>query len=480
MSDVAELARGAGAPAGELRLVYGWGRAVSSEAEVVVARGIDDVLATFRRAKESGRSVCLRGAGCSYGDAALNGGGIVLDLSAMNRILFFDEDSGVATVEPGVTIRDLWTRTLPAGYWPPVVPGTMQATLGGCVAMNIHGKNSFAVGTIGEHVESVTLLTPGGEFVECSRTERPELFHAAVGGFGMFGCFTRIRIRLKKVPGGRLRVRAFAPRCLAEVIEVFEREKDGSDYLVGWLDSFASGRHLGRGVLHRGDYAGPGEDPRARETLAPQEQHLPSRFLGMVPRKWMWWMMRPLINDLGMRAVNRAKDLAGVLEAGRPPKLQSHAAFAFLLDYIPEWRRAYGRRGLIQYQSFVPAARALEVHSALIASAQRAGIVPYLLVYKRHRHDGWTLTHAVDGFSLAMDFKVTPGNHDSLWRLCEEFDEVVLAAGGRFYFAKDATLTRSAAIRSFPKDEVAAFLALKTAVDPTGLLQSDLFRRLFG
>src|SRR5262245_25598124 len=121
MSDVAEVARGVGAPIGEKRLVYGWGRAVSSEAEVVRALGVEDVRATFRRAAESGRSVCLRGAGCSYGDAALNGGGIVLDLSAMNRILDLDRATGVATIEPGVTIRDLWTRALPAGYWPPVV-----------------------------------------------------------------------------------------------------------------------------------------------------------------------------------------------------------------------------------------------------------------------------------------------------------------------------------------------------------------------
>jgi FAD/FMN-containing dehydrogenase len=447
---------------------------------VVRARSAEDVRATFRRAAEAGRSVCLRGAGCSYGDAALNRGGIVLDLAAMNRILDLDEQSGVAVVEPGVTIRDLWTRALPAGWWPPVVPGTMEATLGGCVAMNIHGKNSFAVGTIGEHVESVTLLTPAGELLDCSRTERPDLFRTVVGGFGMFGCFTRIRIRLKKVPGGRLRVRAWAPRCLAEAIEIFEREKADSDYLVGWLDSFASGKSLGRGVVHRGDYAGPDADPRARETLAPDAQHLPSRFAGVVPRKWMWRMMRPLINDAGMRTVNRLKDLAGVVEARRAPKLQSHAAFAFLLDYVPEWRRAYGRGGLIQYQSFVPASRALEVHSELIGRAQKARIVPYLLVYKRHRRDEWTLTHAVDGFSLAMDFKVTVRNRESLWRLCEGFDEVVLAAGGRFYFAKDATLSRSAALRSFPAAELEAFRALKARIDPAGLLQSDLFRRLFG
>ena len=46
--------------------------------------------------------------------------------------------------EPGLTIEGLWRRTIQDGYWPAVVPGTMLPTLGGCLAMNIHGKNNFA------------------------------------------------------------------------------------------------------------------------------------------------------------------------------------------------------------------------------------------------------------------------------------------------------------------------------------------------
>jgi FAD/FMN-containing dehydrogenase len=78
-----------------------------------------------------------------------------------------------------------------------------------------------------------------------------------------------------------------------------------------------------------------------------------------------------------------------------------------------------------------------------------------------------------------MDFRVTTANRERLWRLCAAFDEIVLAAGGRFYFAKDATLTRSSAQRSFPPSELEAFHALKKEVDPAGILQSDLYRRLF-
>ncbi|HYC79062.1 MAG TPA: FAD-binding oxidoreductase [Planctomycetota bacterium] len=464
---------------GAAAVLHGWGGAVSSSAEVAPVRSVDALRAVFARARREGRSVALRGTGCSYGDASLNAGGIVVDLTPFRRVLAFDPATGVVDAEPGVTVEDLWRLGLPHGWWPPVVSGTMYPTLGGALGMNIHGKNSFAVGTLGEHVEAFDLLTPQGDVVTCSRDARPELFRAAVGGFGMLGAFVRIRLRLKKVPGGRLKVTVHAPRNLAAMIERFEADRADADYLVGWIDGFARGAALGRGVIHRGDYAGPEDDPEAAATLALDRQALPPRLFGLVPRTWMWRLAVPLVNDLGMRAVNAAKFLSATLAARRKPYLQSHVAFAFLLDYVPNWKRSYGRGGLIQYQSFIPADAAERVHSELIRRSQEAGLIPYLLVYKRHRRDPYLLTHAVDGYSMAMDFRVTASNRGRLWTLCRGFDDVVASAGGRFYFAKDATLTRASFARSVPPAELAAFAALKAELDPDNLLQTDLSRRVF-
>jgi FAD/FMN-containing dehydrogenase len=186
------------------------------------------------------------------------------------------------------------------------------------------------------------------------------------------------------------------------------------------------------------------------------------------------------MNDFGMRLVNTAKYVQGVRHQTRgAPYRQGHAAFAFLLDYVPDWKKAYGRGGLIQYQSFVPRDKARDVHPHLIELCHRSGLVPYLGVYKRHRPDPFLLTHAVDGFSFAMDFKVTATNRERLWELAHRLDEVVLAAGGRFYFAKDATMRPETAHRIWPGDVLAQFRALKDRCDPAGLLQTGLSRRLF-
>jgi FAD/FMN-containing dehydrogenase len=150
-----------------------------------------------------------------------------------------------------------------------------------------------------------------------------------------------------------------------------------------------------------------------------------------------------------------------------------------LLDYVPNWKRAYGSGGLIQYQSFLPKETAWQAYRELLELNQRRGLVPYLGVFKRHRPDPFWLTHAVDGWSFAMDFRVTNSNREALWRHTAELTERVLAAGGRFYFAKDLVLGPEAVARMFPADRRAAFLAKKAELDPEGLLQTNLWRRLF-
>ena len=98
--------------------------------------------------------------------------------------------------------------------------------------------------------------------------------------------------------------------------------------------------------------------------------------------------------------------------------------------------------GLIEYQSFVPKETAEAAWTELLSLSLRHGLPSYLGVTKRHRPDQFLLSHAVDGFSLAMDFKVTNGNRANLSQMLQDFDRIVLEAGGRFYFAKNSETTR--------------------------------------
>ena len=72
--------------------------------------------------------------------------------------------------------------TIADGWWPPVVTGTMEPTIGGALAMNVHGKNNWCRGTMGEHCLELDLTVPGGGSRTISPDRERDLFHAVIGG----------------------------------------------------------------------------------------------------------------------------------------------------------------------------------------------------------------------------------------------------------------------------------------------------------
>ncbi len=311
----------------------------------------EEINEIFHLAKKNELTVTARGAGRSYNDAALNGGGIMLDLSAMNKILEWDAATGLVRCEPGVTLEQLWQCVEPEGWWPPVVSGTMRTTLGGCLAANIHGKNNFKMGPIGEHVVEFTALLPTGAEITCTPKKNADLFYSMISGLGMLGIFTSITMQMKHVESGLLEVHAWPVHDLHEHLSFLLDKAPYHDYTVGWMDTMNGGKGLGRGQIHAANYLHGNEDPNPQETMQLNNQILPPRIFGVFPKSILYLFMIPFANNLGWWGVSTAKYIASLR---KHTFRQSHAAFHFLLDYVPNWDLSYGRGGLIQHQSFLP------------------------------------------------------------------------------------------------------------------------------
>jgi decaprenylphospho-beta-D-ribofuranose 2-oxidase len=457
------------------RVLDGFGGSVRSLSRSVSPTTTDELATVFAAARAEGLKVSFRGAGRSYGDASLNTGGLSVDSRAMRRILAFDRERGILEAEGGASIAEVWRHTLPQGWWPAVVPGTMFPTLAGSVAMNIHGKNCFKVGPFGDHVLELDLLTASGERRTLSRTSDPELFRAVIAGLGLLGAVTRVKLQLKHVDSGRLRVRPLVARTLAQMFDIFVERIPDSDYLVGWVDCFPAGAALGRGLVHQAHHLSIAEDPRGAETLALAKQDLPGSIMGL-PKSLLWMFMKPFANDTGTKFVNSVK-YALPEQVGRDGTYRdSHAGFAFLLDYVPNWRLMYGEAGFIQVQLFVPDANAREAFAEALRLCQRRGVISSLGVFKRHRPDEFLLSHGLDGWSLALDFKV-PRDARRLWDTAADLTKLVLEAGGTYYPAKDQVVDAASFARVFG-DRLVRFRDIRRRLDPGGLFANDQARRL--
>ena len=415
--------------------VSGWAGACRGHSWVYRPRAADEVPAALAHAAGRGLTVVHRGAGLSYGDATLNEGGAVLDLTAL-RSMQLDPDRGVVRAGAGATIEDVWRAALPHGWWPPVVPGTMKATLGGCVAMDVHGKNHLQQGSFGEHVERLLLLEPEGNAVTLEAEADRSRMVEVIGAQGLTGTVLEVELRLERVSSGYLEVESRTGRSLDHMMDILQSGTLGAAHVVGWLDCITGGRGMGRGIVHFGRNL-PSDHPLAGRGLTLADQRLPRRILGLIPRERAWWMLRPFANDVGMRAVNVGRYRSGQARSGRR-YAQSHAAFHFLLDYVPGWQRAYGQDGFLQYQLFVPEEAAGEAFNEALRLQQASGVHAWLGVLKRHRRGRFAAPYSPDGYSLALDFPIRRSRASALAGLCRSYQDLLGSVGGSLYAAKDA------------------------------------------
>ncbi|HKN56433.1 MAG TPA: FAD-binding oxidoreductase, partial [Amycolatopsis sp.] len=271
------------APETQRRTLMGWGRTAPTVANVLSTPDVETIARAVATAGP--RGVIARGLGRSYGDPAQNAGGLVVDMTALDRIHSIDPDSGLVDLDAGVSLDKLMREALPYGLWVPVLPGTRQVTIGGAIGSDIHGKNHHSAGSFGNHVVSMDLLTADGQ-VRTLTPEGPEseLFWATVGGCGLTGIIVRAKIAMTKTETAYFVADLDRTENLDETIELFSNGSDDNyDYSSAWFDSISTGPKLGRAAFGRGSLAKLDElPPKLRaEPLkfdAPQLATLPDVF----------------------------------------------------------------------------------------------------------------------------------------------------------------------------------------------------------
>jgi decaprenylphospho-beta-D-ribofuranose 2-oxidase len=438
----------------------GWGGTTPSVATVLRA-GDDGELAGIV-AGAGPRGVLARGLGRSYGDAAQNGGGIVVNMTTRDRVLSIDTGAALVEVEAGVSLDRLMRLLLPMGLFVPVTPGTRQVTVGGAIAADIHGKNHHVDGSFGCHVVSMDLLCADG----AARRLAPdsELFWATVGGMGLTGVVLRATLRMKKVESAYCRVDTERCADLDDLLGRMAAGDDGYTYSVAWIDCLAHGSSLGRSVLTRGWSAPLDALPRK---LRDRALEFRPRQLAVAPPVFP----SGLLNRATVAAFNETWYRKAPRE--RRGEIQSIAAFFHPLDGVGEWNRIYGPRGFLQYQFVVPFGAEGTLRRC-IQMLGDAGQASFLAVLKRFgAASRGHLSFPTPGWTLALD---VPIGAPILGDLLDRLDEEVLAAGGREYLAKDSRLSASSIARMYPRlDE---WRDVRQAADPHGVFTSDLSRRL--
>ena len=159
--------------------------------------------------------ITTRGAGTGLaGGAVPLQGGIVLDMSRMNKILDIDIKNLQVLVEPGLIHADLNRSLEPYGFFFPPDPGSSEmCTLGGLIANRGSGMRSVKYGTVTDYVLDLEVVMPDGEVIQTGgkvmkSASGYDLTALMVGSEGTLGVITGARLKIHPLPEARAAVLA--------------------------------------------------------------------------------------------------------------------------------------------------------------------------------------------------------------------------------------------------------------------------------
>jgi FAD/FMN-containing dehydrogenase len=363
------------------------------------------------------------GLGRSYGDSCLNDGGDLLVTESLDHILAFDEEQGRIRCESGVTLDALLRVIVPRGWFLPTTPGTKFITVGGAIANDIHGKNHHRSGTFGCHVTRFELLRSTGERMICSPGENTAWFAATVGGLGLTGLITWAEFQLRSIANSMIEVESLKFANLDEFFEISTKSDADFEYTVSWVDCLAKGPSLGRGIFLRGNHASA--ENQSLSLHRPPRLGMPVEFPSFALNRFTIQAFNTLYYARSARAIGR--------------KTVHYDSFFYPLDALNHWNRVYGKRGFFQYQFVVPFSADRQVIREIFTRIAASGQGSFLAVLKTfgERKSPGMLSFPAPGVTLALDF---PNQGADTLALFDVLDQIVLAAGGRIYPAKDARM----------------------------------------
>jgi decaprenylphospho-beta-D-ribofuranose 2-oxidase len=440
---------------GTRRVLTGFGRIRQSESVVVALPSperLQDLIAAGPTA-----GLVARGAGLSYGDAAQNSGGVVVSPVTAPAVEL-DPVRATVTATASTTFAQILRQTVPAGFILPVLPATALLTVGGAIAADVHGKNHRQAGSLSAWIEDVELLDGTGGLHRLTMRTDPAGLRATVGGMGLTGIVLRATIRLRRIETSLLLRTAEKTDSLDSTLAAMEAASD--QYSVAWIDATARGAALGRGIIERADHASRADTSGAGPELRYQPRtprHVPA-----IPVSLATPRSAQAVNSMVFRTAPAQR--AGLVDM---------ASFFHSLDSFDGWNRAVAPRGLIEYQFVVPDGGE-GVLATVLQAVQDYHCAPVLTTLRRFGvASGGPLSFPMPGWCLAVDI---PARHPRLGVLLTKLDLRIAAAGGRSYLAKDARLGRYAFEAMY--GPVADWRAVRARLDPHGLFQSDLGRRV--
>lgn len=386
--------------------------------------------------------------------------GLHLDMRRMNKLVWVQPANRLARVQAGMCWRDLQDSLDPLDLAVKTMQSFSNFTVGGSVSVNCHGRY-VGHGSIGNTVRALQLVMADGSVVETSASMRPELFRAAIGGYGAIAVITEVELELTD----NIRIERLVETVPLERYVAHFKEKVLGDQ---------------RAVMHNADLLPPHFDSPVCVTWRQVPQTTPlTQTERLVPRgqSYGWeqniiWSVTELPGGQALR-----KNLIQPMLLDKPAvKWLNHEASLDVAALEPR-TRAMSTYVLQEY--FIPEQRAVNFVRAMARVLQQHEVAALNISIRHAPADTTALLpwarENVFSFVLYYKQRTWTSAQEEVGRWTRELIDLSLQHGGRYYLPYQLHATAPQFGSAYP--EVAQLRLLKRQVDPNGKFSNELWRK---
>lgn len=398
----------------------------------------------------------VRGGGYSYAAASFGTSALVQQNDAFDRILGFDDTSGILECEAGATLGKLYDFLAGRGWFLPVQPGYPLITTGGCIAGDVHGKNHYRDGTFRRHVASLRLFHPAHGVLDLVPGD--DAFELTCGGLGLTGHILSARLQLQRLPAATLSLTRERIASIFDVEPAMAARGESATLLYTWHNFSARGAAFGRGFVYGAEAEAKAGGTPAVHGFSRVDAESRGRYRVQA------------LNSLTIGAFNAAYELSQRL--GSRAKTLELYDFLFPVANKVLYFELFGRRGFHEVQLIVPGARFAEAMERIRERIARDRIAVSLASCKLFRGEQSLLRFDGSGVCLAIDLPRNARSEAFLRFL----DEVAIETGSTPNLLKDSRIGRETVEATYP--QYGEFRRRLHAFDPKRLYRSELSERL--
>ena len=447
------------------KVTYGWGRTNPHKHKILFPKNVSELIEIFKTNSKKKEKYTLLGGGHAFYDMATSRYNKLICLKNINRIIDFNENNKTLTIESGTTVRDIINFLKDKNYILASLPGTLNATVGGIISNNSHGKD-VKYGNFSNRIISLKILLTDGNVMKVKNNE--ELFNYIVSHAGLLCIILEVKIKL--IQGysysNLINKKIVVFNNLYECIELLNKAND-EEYNGAWIDAFSKDY---RGIFINGRWS---TKKKKLEDISVVEKQY---FFNKVFLNIFFFFTSIFINRIFIKFANYFLYIHTKYLKQKTEKLNFNSFYFYHESKIVDIPRIFPK-GYFEIQLLVERENT-KLLLEILDLCKKYKLESWLCGIKKHQKDHFPNSFSANGYDITITFPFKKIQTKSFKLFYDELKKYIFKKNIIFNLAKDSILEKKTFHAMYPNFK--ELIKLKKELDKDFILTNDFYYRLMG